>query len=129
MVGIVSWMARSNSQTAERSGSLPTEAQMESPSFGVMVAQAVDWILSTGTSRQPEPVSYWLASTDPVTECRHRYRAVNGHRDLPTGGHRNSPRTASTIPQGRPQEVPADGHGKPRGRPWDLPTGGPRSRR
>ncbi len=36
---------------------------------------------------------------------------VNGHRDLPTGGHENSPRTASAIPQGRPQEVPADGHG------------------
>ena len=37
--------------------------------------------------------------------------AVNGHRELPTGGHRNSPGTDTTIPQGRPRNVSTDGHG------------------
>ena len=49
---------------------------------------------------------------------------VNGHRDLPTGGHENSPRTAIRSPHGRPPEVPADGHGfSPR-----TATGTPRGR-
>jgi hypothetical protein len=36
---------------------------------------------------------------------------VNGHRDLPIGGHGNSPGTAIGIPQGRPRKFPTDGHG------------------
>ena len=35
---------------------------------------------------------------------------VNGHRDLPIGGHQNSPRTATRTPRGRPREFPTDGH-------------------
>jgi hypothetical protein len=36
--------------------------------------------------------------------------AVNGHRDLPTGGHENSPGTAARSPRGRPPGLPRDGH-------------------
>jgi hypothetical protein len=36
--------------------------------------------------------------------------SVNGHQDLPTGGHRDSPGTDSRIPQGRPMGRPTDGH-------------------
>jgi Helix-turn-helix len=36
---------------------------------------------------------------------------VNGHLNLPAGGHENSPRTATGSPRGRPPEVPGDGHG------------------
>ena len=58
-------------------------------------------------------------------EIRYTRYGVNGHRELPTGGHRNSPGTDTTIPQGRPRKVPADGHGfsprtatgTPRGQP------------
>jgi len=35
---------------------------------------------------------------------------VNGHLDLPSGGHDNSPRTVTTIPQGRTAGLPGDGH-------------------
>ena len=60
-------------------------------------------------------------STNPLL----RSTSVNGHRELPTGGHRNSPGMDTTIPQGRPRKVPADGHGfsprtatgTPRGQP------------
>ena len=36
---------------------------------------------------------------------------VNGHQDLPTGGHWDSPGTDTAIPQGRPTGRPTDGHG------------------
>lgn len=36
---------------------------------------------------------------------------VNGHGDLPTGGQRSSPRTATRSPRGRPASLLRDGHG------------------
>ena len=54
---------------------------------------------------------------------------VNGHRDLPTGGHENSPRTATRIPRGRPWVFPRDGHGNSPRTVMFLPTDGLDQRR
>lgn len=41
---------------------------------------------------------------------REAYTLVNGHGDLPTDGHENSPRTATRSPRGWPLSLPRDGH-------------------
>ena len=59
-------------------------------------------VLAPGGDHQPDPM---IMLTVPAA------RPVNGHLDLPTGGHGNSPRTVAGCPRGRPLGVPRDGHG------------------
>ncbi len=71
--------------------------------------QAPDWHLRfLHLPRESRPWS--PDSRDGKAAACSSRNSDSGHVDLPTGGHENSPGTASKTPHGRSREFPRDGH-------------------
>jgi hypothetical protein len=66
------------------------------------------WTVIGDDLRPVEPVERYLAWLSRVERSPNTVRAVNGHRFLPMGGHRDSPLAAIFSPQWRPSKFPTD---------------------